>query len=227
MFTSTTSVFGRALSPLAGESAAWITEDVQPLPKNIYGVTKLAAENLCELFTLKNKLPCAVLRTSRFFPENDDNLDTRATFTGVNAKANELLYRRADIEDVVSAHLLAIEKLKRQCEGFSRYIISATSPFMPADVARLRTNAPEVLAQYFPDFPELYAQKGWSMFSDIDHVYVNHLARQDLGWVLRYGFAHVLACLREGIDFRSPLAIAVGSKGYHAEVFDDGPFPVE
>ena len=32
-----------------GEPAAWITEDVVPRPRNIYGVTKVAAEDLCEL----------------------------------------------------------------------------------------------------------------------------------------------------------------------------------
>src|SRR5438105_2639028 len=43
VFTSTTSVFGRALTPPLPSPAAWITEDVVPVPKNIYGVTKLAA----------------------------------------------------------------------------------------------------------------------------------------------------------------------------------------
>src|SRR5262249_46444380 len=41
IFTSTTSVFGRALSPPVPAPAAWITEEVVPLPKNIYGVTKV------------------------------------------------------------------------------------------------------------------------------------------------------------------------------------------
>ena len=50
VFTSTTSTFGAALTPAPGEPAAWITEDVTPIPKNIYGVTKLSAEQLCELF---------------------------------------------------------------------------------------------------------------------------------------------------------------------------------
>lgn len=35
VFTSTTSTFGKALSPKAGEPAAWIDEDVVPVPKNI------------------------------------------------------------------------------------------------------------------------------------------------------------------------------------------------
>src|SRR3954470_3317151 len=49
VFTSTTSAFGRALTPGADAPAAWITEDVAPVPRNVYGVTKVAAEDLCEL----------------------------------------------------------------------------------------------------------------------------------------------------------------------------------
>ena len=89
VFTSTTSVFGRALTPPAGAPAAWITEDVMPLPKNIYGVTKLAAENLCELFHRLFGLPCLILRTSRFFPEPDDRQETRDHYADANAKVNE------------------------------------------------------------------------------------------------------------------------------------------
>src|SRR5438034_5200033 len=42
IFTSTTSAFGRALTPPPGAPAAWVTEDVRPNPKNIYGVTTVA-----------------------------------------------------------------------------------------------------------------------------------------------------------------------------------------
>src|ERR1700733_5217831 len=97
VFTSSTSVFGHALTPPAGAPAAWITEDVVPIPKNIYGVTKLAAENMCELFARNHGLPCAVLRTGRFFPEQDDDRAMREGYEDRNLKVNELLYRRADI----------------------------------------------------------------------------------------------------------------------------------
>ena len=233
VFTSTTSVFGRALSPAAGAPAAWITEEATPLPKNIYGVTKLAAENLCELFALKQRLPCTVLRTSRFFPEADDSPATRAAYEDDNTKANELLYRRADVEDIVSAHVLAMQQLlalsptARQAPQFARYIISATSPFTQADLAELRHAAPQVLARYFPGFADDYARRGWRMFYGIDRVYVNILARSQLGWQPHYDFAHVLACLRAGTDYRSPLTHQIGSKGYHDVVFADGPFPVD
>src|SRR5437868_11153531 len=65
VFTSTTSAFGRALTPQPNAPAAWVTEDVPPVPKNIYGVTKTAAEDLCEVFHRLHRLPCLVLPTSR------------------------------------------------------------------------------------------------------------------------------------------------------------------
>jgi UDP-glucose 4-epimerase len=229
VFTSTTSVFGRALSPAPNEPAAWITEAVHPVPKNIYGVTKYAAENMCELVAYKNALPIAVLRTSRFFPEADDNPETREAFSDSNTKANELLYRRADIQDIVSAHLLALDKLMSHSlpERFSRYIISATSPFEQSDLLQLRSDAAQVVTQHYPNYAALYSVQGWRMFEGIDRVYVNDLARQELGWQPQYGFAHVLECLANKADYRSPLAVAIGSKGYHAEVFEHGPFPVD
>ena len=190
VFTSTTSAFGRALTPEEGEPAAWITEDVAPVPRNIYGTTKTAAENLCELIARDHGLPCLILRTSRFFPEADDRDDVRSTYDDLNLKVNELLYRRVDIEDVVSAHLLALERAP--AIGFGRYIISATTPFTRDDLAAIRHDLPSVVRRLFPDYEELYAQKGWRMFPSIERVYVNDLARRELGWSPRYDFRFAL-----------------------------------
>jgi UDP-glucose 4-epimerase len=223
VYTSTTSTFGAALTPAAAQPAAWITEDVAPVPKNIYGVTKVAAESLCELFCRNQQLPVLVLRTSRFFPEDDDNKSVRATYETANAQANELLYRRADLEDIVSAHVLAIDKAQRL--GFRRYIISATTPFRREDLSALHQNAPEVVYRLFPECRELYDARKWALFPRIDRVYVNERAVQELGWRPKYDFQHVLSCLRAGVDFRSPLAREVGSKGYHAVTFEEGPYP--
>ena len=222
VFTSTTSAFGRALTPAPGAPAAWITEDVAPLPRNIYGATKTAAEDLCELVHRDHGLPCLILRTSRFFPEPDDRDDVRAAYDDANLKVNELLYRRVDIEDVVSAHRLALERAGEI--GFGRYIVSATTPFSRADLAELRADAPAVVRRLVPGYEELYAQRGWRMFASIERVYANERARAELGWEPRYDFAHVLERLRAGEDHRSPLALAVGAKGYHAE--STGPYTV-
>jgi UDP-glucose 4-epimerase len=96
ILTSTTSAFGSALTPAAGEPAAWVTENVVPVPRNIYGVTKVAAESLCELFFRRHRLPGIVLRTSRFFPEADDDPVMRNSYSTDNAQANEMLNRRID-----------------------------------------------------------------------------------------------------------------------------------
>jgi UDP-glucose 4-epimerase len=90
VFTSTTSAFGGALTPPAGAPAAWVTEDVTPVPKNIYGVTKTAAENLCELFHRDHGLVCLVLRTSRFFPEEDDCEAIRQATTTTTSKRTSI-----------------------------------------------------------------------------------------------------------------------------------------
>jgi UDP-glucose 4-epimerase len=224
VFTSSTSVFGHALSPPVSEPAAWITEEVVPVPRNIYGITKLAAENLCELFQRTKSLPCLVLRASRFFPEEDDNKTARQAYDDANLKVNEILYRRADIEDVVSAHLLAMQAAATI--GFDRYIISATTPFTREDLRQLRTDAPSVVRRLTPGYEAEYQRRGWSMLPTIDRVYINDRARARLGWQPRYDFDWSIRSLSAAEDFRSPLARAVGSKGYHARAFREGPYPV-
>jgi UDP-glucose 4-epimerase len=165
-----------------------------------------------------------VLRTSRFFPEEDDNQDVREAYPDANVKANEFLYRRVEIEDVVSAHLLAAERAP--AIGFCKYIVSATTPFLPSDLANLRVDAPRVVRQRVPDYEAEYQRRGWKMFPSIERVYVNERARKELGWKPRYDFSQVLDRLRARDDLRSPLAQIIGSKGYHGKTFSDGAYPV-
>jgi nucleoside-diphosphate-sugar epimerase len=222
VFTSTTSAFGRALIPAPGEPAAWITEDVRPVPRNVYGATKVAAEDLCELVHRDHGLPCLILRTSRFFPEGDDRDDVRAGFDDLNVKVNELLYRRVDLQDVVDAHLVALERGPEI--GFGRYIVSATTPFSPADREQLRGDAPAVVRRLVPEYEDVYVKRGWTMFGGLDRVYDNSRAREELGWAPRRDFAAAVAALAAGEDPRSELARAVGAKGYHA--VSTGPYTV-
>jgi UDP-glucose 4-epimerase len=213
IYTSTTSAFGDALVPPAGAPAAWITEDVVPAPKNIYGVTKVAAEDLCALAHRNQGLTCLVLRTSRFFPDPDDDPAARDAYADANLKTNEFLNRRVDIEDVVDAHLCALERAPAL--GFGRYIISATTPLRPEDAALLRRDAPAAVSRRVPGWRAVYERLGWRMAPALDRVYDNARARADLGWRPRHDFAAVLARAAEGGDIQSPLARAVGAKSYH------------
>ncbi len=62
------------------------------------------------------------------------------------------------------------------------------------------------------------------MFPQLDRVYVNARARGGLGWRPRYDFRYVLDRLKADGDPRSPLARAIGAKGYHS--VSTGPYTV-
>jgi UDP-glucose 4-epimerase len=177
-------------------------------------VTKAAAEDVCKLFHRNQGLACMILRTSRFFPEEDDDSAVRAEYSDGNVKDNEFLYRRVDIDDVVSAHLLAAQKAPSI--AFGKYIISATSRFRPADLADLPVDAPGIVRKYCPEYEAEYERRGWRMFPTIGRVYVNERARTELGWRPQYDFNRIIRTLAAGEDPGSPLARLGGSKGYHA-----------
>lgn len=165
--------------------------------------------------------PC----TSAVGSTTDRDERIRLAYEDGNVKANEFLYRRVDLADVVQAHLSAADKAA--AIGFDRFVVSATTPFLPEDMQALRNDAPGVVARRIPEYADAYQRLGWRMFPGIDRVYVNRKARTVLSWNPRYDFEHVIECIRSGQDPRSPLSLAVGSKGYHAEAFADGPYPLE
>jgi UDP-glucose 4-epimerase len=198
VFTSTTSLMIseaiRAGKAGGARYAAWLTEEFGPLePRNVYGVTKLAAEQLCSLFHQEHGLPVTVLRTGRFFPEEDD---THRHLSGPNIKANEFLNRRLTVEDAAEAHIAALEKTPEL--GFGLFIVAAPTPFEPADVEALIEDAPEVIARHFPQAPELYARADWELPRHIDRIYDSSLAERRLGFRCRTDFAAVLRAMERG-----------------------------
>lgn len=211
VFTSTTSLMiSAAIRAGASERAVWLDENFAPLePRNIYGITKLAAEQICRLYHQRHALRCIILRTGRFFPEEDDADRTRS---GENNKANEFLNRRLTVEDAAAGHLAALERAPAL--GFDLFLLAAPTPFSPADVVPLKVNAATVVARYYPDAPGLYAARGWELPDTIDRVYDARRAERVLGFRCRTDFGSVLQAMREGAplpfahdaDYTSPLA---------------------
>ncbi len=158
-----------------------------------------------------------MLRTARFFSEEDDDPKAREDYADDNVKANEYLFRRVAIEDVLEAHWLAAERAR--AIGFGKYVISATTPVLPGDCARLRLDAPAVVSHCAPGWEAEYARRGWRMFP-------NALARRELGWRPKWSFQAVMERLKETNDIRGPLAQLIGVKGYHGERFEGQPYPV-
>jgi nucleoside-diphosphate-sugar epimerase len=171
-------------------------ESFGPLaPRNVYGVTKLEAERLCGEAHEREGMAVLVLRTSRFFPEDDD---THREPSGENLKANELLHRRLTVEDAADAHVIALEKAPAL--GFDTFILSAPPPFVEADAEELVRDAPAVIARYFPEAPRLYAERGWTLPPYIDRVYDPSRAERRLGFRCRTDFRTVLEALAAGRD---------------------------
>jgi nucleoside-diphosphate-sugar epimerase len=175
VYTSTTSVYGYALVPK--EHAVWVTEDLTPQPRDIYDITKLAAEALCKHFAEAQGLPVICLRTSRFFPESPELL------------ALYRLYRGADVRDIAAAHALAVTNTAIQYDLFN---ISARSPLREEDMPSLRRDAPAVLRRRVPGIEQLFAGRGWKLPERIDRVYVTARAEERLGYQPRYNFAEYM-----------------------------------
>jgi UDP-glucose 4-epimerase len=222
VMTSSTTVFGDALVPAPNEPAAWVDETVVPVPKNIYGATKAAAEDLCHLAHRNDGLNCVVLRTSRFFPEVDDAPHAHDGRSDENVKADEYAYRRVALEDVVTAHLLSAQRAPEI--GFARYVISATTPFLREDLPELRTDAAAVFARRAPRAAAVWAERGWRFPRRLDRVYVNARARRELGWRPQFDLDAVAAMVAAGGSVRSPLSQVVGSKQYAGSSYHLGRF---
>lgn len=165
VYTSTTSLYGFAMVPR--NQAVWVTEKLTPRPRDIYDITKLAAEELCQHFALSMGLPTICLRTSRFFPEPSELL------------ALYRLYRGLDVRDTATAHILAVTN---QDIAFDVFNISARSPFQKSDMPALLRDAATVLRNRVPEVEYLFAQRGWSLPTSIDRVYDIEKAARYLGY---------------------------------------------
>ena len=201
VFTSTTSLMiSQDIHQQASSAAVWLDESAGPLaPRNIYGVTKLAAEGLCRLSFLDHGLSCVVLRTGRFFPGEDDTL---RDLSAPNLKANEFLNRRLTVEDAADAHVEALDRAP--AAGFEVFVLSAPTPFVRSEAETLKRAAAEVIERHFPDTPALYARRGWRLPTSIGWVYDASRIERVLGFRCATDFGCVLNALRT--DGRLPFA---------------------
>jgi nucleoside-diphosphate-sugar epimerase len=175
VYTSTTSLYGDAMLPGAGE-AVWVTEALAPQPRDVYDETKLEAEECCRA-AARQGLACVSLRMSRCFAE-----DPRLV-------AIYRLYRGVDAEDVAQAHELA---LTTGCGGLEIYNISAPPPFVRADCRRLFEDAASVVLERHPWAEAEFQRRGWALPRSIDRVYVVERAMSGLGYRPEHDFAALL-----------------------------------
>ncbi|HCE3704369.1 TPA: NAD(P)-dependent oxidoreductase [Vibrio parahaemolyticus] len=182
VYTSTTALYGYASTP-EGRSG-WITEEVTPQPKTIYHKSKIQAETLLQRLSKENSLPVTVLQMSRCFPEPADIM------------AIYRLNRGVDARDVASAHACAINM---RPNGFTRYIISAKTPFGAGDCESLFQCANEAIKKRVPELVDEFNLRGWKLPDKLDRVYDSSLAQEELNWEPVHGYEGVLELLDNGI----------------------------
>lgn len=175
VYTSTTSLYGSAMQD--EKKAVWVTEDLIPQPRDIYDVTKIAAEQLCNLFAEEYEIDVTVLRTSRFWDEP------------LHLKAIYRLYRGLDVRDAAHAHRLAVSD---NASGFRVFNISAQTPFSIDDVVILKKNAHSLVLDRFPEAGRILAEKRWELPQEIDRVYSIEKACKELGYFPRFNFDYLL-----------------------------------
>ena len=165
VYTSTTSLYGDAMLPEAG-AAVWVTEELEPQPRDTYDETKLAAEAACR-DAARHGLRCVSLRMSRCFAEEP------------RLVAIYRLYRGVDPEDVAQAHELALEW---EGAGFDVFNVSAPPPFTREDCARLFMDAASVVLERHPWAAAEFERRAWLLPRSIDRVYVVDKAIAGLGY---------------------------------------------
>jgi UDP-glucose 4-epimerase len=175
IYSSTTSVYGHAME--APDRAVWVTEDLEPQPRDIYHTTKLAAEELCRRASRQHEMTCLSLRVSRFFAEEP------------RLVAIYRLYRGIDLRDAVVAHLLA---LRAEIAGYDVFNVSAESPFSKDQLIELRHNAPAAIVWHYPRAQSEFAARGWHLPQSVDRIYDIAKAQRVLGYRPQFNFAELL-----------------------------------
>ena len=137
--------------------AAWLDEDFGPLaPRNIYGVTKLEAERLCRRVHDETGLAVLILRTGRFFPEEDD---THRDLSGENTQGQRV--------PQPPPHRRGCRR--GACRGAGKGAGARLRHLHPLRAAALRRaeeceelihDAPAVIARHFPDAPDALCPRG-------------------------------------------------------------------
>jgi nucleoside-diphosphate-sugar epimerase len=176
IYTSTTSVYGKSMEN--NSKAVWVDENLLPVPRDIYDITKLTAEGLCKDFFEKEKLNGCVLRVSRFMNEP------------LNDIANYRLYRGLDERDAAEAHWLALTK---KFTSFEIFNISNNTPFKKTDLTALKKNPKKVILKYYPACEDIYKQKRWQFPASIDRVYSIDKAKKILNYKPKNNFMEFIS----------------------------------
>lgn len=185
VLSSTMGVYGQSRRAAADGPAVRIHEELPLLPDDVYGASKVVAEELSRYFARRGVAGVA-LRYGMFVPEPFLHAGIRFLYGGV------------DERDVAEANLRALRRLldgPREAHLGGLNIESAL-PWDEADGRLMRDSALDAVGRHWPDAPRLLEAHGTAPWGPINEWYDIARAGDLLDWRPRFGFAEFLAALR-------------------------------
>jgi nucleoside-diphosphate-sugar epimerase len=167
VFSSTMGVYKTHSAP--GEGRA-LREDSPLRPGDIYGWTKLAGEELCQLYGRTHGIPSVGLRFGMFVPEPFFRYGIR------------LLYGGVDTRDVVRSVLASIDALTSGTITWGAFNVESALPFQDEDADQLSRDPLPVLDAYYPGTSQLLRERGVDRLAPITVRYPMTHAEQVLGF---------------------------------------------
>ena len=182
---STMGVYGESRRPEPDGPAVRIREDLPLRPGDVYGASKVVAEELSAYYARRG-IAGACLRFGMFVPEPFLQAGIRFLYGGV------------DERDVAGSVVCALEQALDRGGHLGAFNVESALPFDETDGRALREDPLAAIARHWPDAPALLAGAGVEPWGPINEVYDIARAREGLGWEPRHGFASFLDALRQG-----------------------------
>jgi UDP-glucose 4-epimerase len=191
VLASTMGIYGASLEASPG-AWAWVHEGLPPLPKDIYGTSKVLAEELGRYNARIGSMRVVALRFGMYVPATFEHYGFRLLFGGV------------DERDVAQSVLLALEHDPE--DGFDAFDIMADTPFILDDAREMHEDPLRVVERYWPGANDLFEAKG---IDAREHIWARFLwpidnAKRVLGYRPRWNFGEFLDALANDDTSRYP-----------------------
>ncbi len=182
VLASTMGVYGRSLEA-PSDAWAWVHEGLPTLPTDVYGASKVLAEELGRYNGRIGRMRVVALRFGMYVPASFEHYGFRLLFGGV------------DERDVAHSVLVALDH--DPDGGFDAFDIMADTPFVQADARAMHDDPVAVLERHWPGCTEVFERRG---IDPREHIWARFLwpvekAKRVLGYRPRWGFAKFLDAL--------------------------------
>ena len=195
VLASTMGVYGESRRREDGR-AVRVHEDLPLLPGDVYGASKVLAEELAGYYDRARAVRSVALRFGMFVPEPFDHTGIRFLYGGVD---------QGDVARAVQAALHALRS--REPGSFTGYNIESAVPYGDEDASELPRDPLAVIRRHWPDAPDLMAEAGIAPWGPVGEWFPIDKAERELGWRPAIGFSEFLAALRDRRETLGPDSI--------------------